>query len=409
MKKLIGILIALVIIGLLGWGIYTRIGTADKGDMHRGRGGAVAVETAPVSIAEVRDVAVFTGTLMPETHYYIAPKISGRLKKLHMNIGDRVKPNQLVAELDNQEYAQEVLQADAALAVAEANVKEANSSLTVAVDDFDRVRKLLKKNVASESEYDSALAQKKVNEARLEMALAQVEQKKAAIEAARIQLSYTKIHATWESKNKDEYRRVGERLVDEGALLNSGEPIVSIIDIRSLKAVINVIERDYPKIEKRQEAVVTADALPDRKFFGEVTRIAPLLKETSRQARVEINLDNKKEILIPGMFVRVEIEFTRHENATVVPNIALAKRDGRQGVFVLDRKEMKARFVPLKLGIRDGEMVEIVDPKIEGTVVTLGHHLLEDGSEVVLPADKPGEHKKIGNSGRGPGSKKTRE
>jgi hypothetical protein len=88
------------------------------------------------------------------------------------------------------------------------------------------------------------------------------------------------------------------------------------------------------------------------------------------------------------MFIRAHIEFARHDDATVVPRTALAKRNGRQGVFLADVQNMKAHFIPVTLGIVNGESAEVVKPSLSGSVVTLGQHLLEDGSPITVPEAK---------------------
>jgi hypothetical protein len=87
------------------------------------------------------------------------------------------------------------------------------------------------------------------------------------------------------------------------------------------------------------------------------------------------------------MFIRARIEFAGHKDATVVPVQALAKRNGIQGVFLADVKTRKAHFVPVTVGIIDGELAEVLEPPLSGQVVTLGQHLLEDGSPITLPSD----------------------
>ena len=191
--------------------------------------------------------------------------------------------------------------------------------------------------------------------------------------------------------------------MDEGALLKANEPIVSILETHSLTAVIHVIERDYPEAKIGQEVVVATDAYPGRTFTGRIVRIAPLLKESSRQGRVEVEVPNPDGLLKPGMFIRARIEFARHEDATVVPFKALAKRNGTQGVFLADVKARKAHFVPVTVGIIDGERAEVLEPALSGQVVTLGQHLLEEGSPITLPSDgakvpeKEGPSHKLGN------------
>jgi RND family efflux transporter MFP subunit len=178
---------------------------------------------------------------------------------------------------------------------------------------------------------------------------------------------------------------VGERFVDDGAMLAPNASIVSVLDIRTLTGVIYVIERDYSKVRIGQPAVVSTDAFPGKTFLGRVVRVAPILKETSREARVEIEVPNPDGVLKPGMFIRVEIEFSKVDEATVVPISAVAKRNGRQGVFQIDLKEMTAQFVPVDLGIVNNEQAQILNPPLTGQVVTLGHHLLEEGSSIILP------------------------
>jgi RND family efflux transporter MFP subunit len=172
-------------------------------------------------------------------------------------------------------------------------------------------------------------------------------------------------------------------------MLKANDPIVSILEIQALTGVIHVIERDYSEVRVGQEAVVTTDAFPDTTFTGKVVRVAPLLKETSRQARVEIEVPNRKELLKPGMFIRAQIQFARHDDATVVPLTALTTRKGQRGVFLADDQNMKARFVPVTVGIINADLAEVLKPSLSGSVVTLGHHLLEDGASITLPGALP--------------------
>ena len=129
---------------------------------------------------------------------------------------------------------------------------------------------------------------------------------------------------------------------------------------------------------------ITTDAYPDKIFSGTVSRIAPRLEETSRQARTEIEIKNTDRQLKPGMFVRVEMTFGEHENVTVVPTESIARRDGNQGVFLADTDKMTVRYIPVKQGISAGEETEILEPQISGKVVLLGQHLLEDGAPIKL-------------------------
>ena len=381
MKKAFTILVVLGVVGLFGWQVYCKVTASAKPPGSQRRSVAVAVEVAPVEKTTVRDVGQFTGSLLARSQFIVAPKVPGRLEKLHVDMGDSVQSGQLVAVLDSQEYDQEVKQAEAEVDVAKANVAECNSSLEVARREFERATALRDRKIASESELDEAEANYKACDAKHKVSLAQVARMEAALEAARVRQRYTRIRASWEGGG--EVRVVGEQFVDEGAMLRANDPIVSVLDVGSVTAVIYVSEREYAKVRVGQAVIAGTDAYPGREFPGTVVRVAPLLKETSREARVEVEVPNPERLLKPGMFVRARIEMDRHEAATVVPFSALAR--GQQGVFLVEREDMKARFVSVETGIVTGELAEIVRPPLEGLVVTLGHHLLEDGSTVVLP------------------------
>ena len=344
----------------------------------------VTVALSPVHKMTINDVGLFTGSLLPRSQFIAAPKISGRLEKVLVNIGDEVGYNQLIAVIDDDEYAQQTEKARAELEVIRATLEETRSSLEVARREFERVNALYSQEIASESDYDVARARFKVQEARSKVARAQMAEKEAAWKEAQIRLSYTRIRVSWEEgERNDQYRVVGERFKDDGAMLTPNTPIVSILDINSLIAVIHVIERDYPKVRVGMEAEITTDAFPGRTFTGRIVRIAPLLKETSRQARVEVEIANLDHLLKPGMFIRASLVYGQHENATVIPVVALSRRNGKQGVFLAEEQKTRVRFIPVNVGIVNGELAELLEPEISGSVVSLGQHLLEDGAPII--------------------------
>ena len=399
MKKLFAAIIVLAGIGLLGWQIYEKA-SASRKDFKRNRKNIpVAVEIEPVRKTDIRNVGKYTGSLYPLSEYIVAPKIGGRLERLFFDIGDAIQTGDLVAVLDDAEYRQQVSQAQAEREVALANLQERRNTLENSKREYRRTVALRKKKIASESELDAADSEHKTQQAKLRVAKAQVAQKEAALKIVKVRLDYAQIRVP--RSNHGGQWVVGERYVDEGAMLASNTPIISVLDLGTLIAVINVIERDYPNIRSDLTAVVSTDAYPGKTFAGKVVRVAPLLKEKSREARIEVEIPNTDMLLKPGMFVRVQIEFDKHEDATVVPAAALVKRNGDRGIFLADLQNRKARFVPVTVGIINWKHAEILNPPITGNVVTLGHHLLEDGSSIILPGKKPAgdKGKKSGNTG----------
>lgn len=387
MKKYFLILLVLAGVSFLGWQVYQKSTAGQKQAKPNHRNVAVAVEIAPIRQDIIQDVRLFTGSLYPASEIMVAPKIAGRIQKIRVRIGDRVKNGQLVATIDDEEYRQQVIQAQADLEVARANLQEQRNPLENARKEYERILSLYEKKIVSESAFDTAVSELRTQEAKLTVADAMVYQKEAALETANVRLAYTQIQLA--TDNGGGYRVVGERFVDEGAMLPANTPIVSVLDIQKLIAVIHVIERDYPKIQPGMNAMIFTDAFPDRVFSGEVVRIAPLLKETSREARVEIEVENKDTVLKPGMFVRAKIQFAEHENATLVPRSAVVNRDGVQGIFLADLIGKQARFVRVTLGIVSGDAAEVLEPPVSGSVVVLGHHLLKDGGSIFLPEQQP--------------------
>ena len=122
-----------------------------------------------------------------------------------------------------------------------------------------------------------------------------------------------------------------------------------------------------------------------------MARVAPLLKETSREARVEVDVDNADGALKPGMFVNARIEFARPGGRDGRAHQRRRDPGAAQGVFLADLETKKAVFQPVTIGVVEGDRAEIVEPAgLTGHVVTLGHHLLENGTPLLLPADAPG-------------------
>jgi RND family efflux transporter MFP subunit len=386
MKKVIAISLVVLLVACLvagvGWQVYRRL-PADQQEAGRRRAPAVAVEAAPAVITTLRDIAEFTGTLLPDSQFTVAPKVAGRLEKLMVNIGDDVHNGDLVAVLDSAEYAQMVAQAQAELAVSNANLADSRSALDVKEREYERAKELRDQKVYSESDLDKAQSEYEAAKAKYAVAEAQIDQKQAELKAAQVRLSYTRIQAAWEDKSGS-VRKVAERFVDEGSMLKANDPIVTIVDLSDVVAVVNVIERDYPDVHVGQAATITTDAHPGKEFTGHVVRMAPVLVEASRQARVEIQVPNGDELLAPGMFVRVRIEFAEHPKVLAVPEVALVRREDKQGVFVVNTADSTVQFVPVSTGISSGGLVEVTSGRISGPVVTLGQHLLEDGASVIV-------------------------
>ena len=381
MRKFIVLALLAAIVGYVGWKYYT---TEKKEQGRRSnRVNVVAVETATIKNADLGDRVVFTGSIKAEERYDAAPKISGIIRAVNFNVGDEVKKGDVLAVLDDDEHILAVEQAEASLLVAKATANDAKSQLEIARRDFERAENLRRERVISAQEYDKVDATHKAQEAKYETAVANVRLSEAALKTAKVKLGYTRITADWDEGAAR--RVIGQRFLDAGGLVSANTPIVSVLDIKTVKAVISVSEKEYPKIAMDDTVIVTTDAFPGREFIGHVSRIPQELGVLTREAEVEVAVDNPDVALKPGMFVRADIEFQRRAGAVAAPLEAVVRRDdGRRGVYVVNSEQSKVAFHPVIEGIVDGNLVELVNAgdMLGREVVVLGQHLLKDGTAV---------------------------
>lgn len=368
---------------------------------------AVAVRVDPVERGIIRDVRTLSGTLEAASRFLVSAEAAGLLDSLSVDISDTIEPGQIIATIDDRRFVQAIVQAEAELKVRESERLRAQSRLDVARAEFERERELLDDGVSSQSEYDSSLAGFEEAKADRSVADARVSQAQAALEIAQIRLDETRIRADFAppgstpsgSEDTDGSAErvaavavVSERYQEIGNSVGVGDAIIAGVIIDPIRAVVSITERDYTRLRPGQRVTLEADSVPGKIMEGEIDRISPVFRESSRQARVEIVAKNSDGMLKPGMFVRVRVVLEEREAHTIVPAQAIRTRNGREIVFAIDSGSGSGpvvREIPVTVGIRSNDRVEIIEPKIESPVVTLGHQLLDDGSPVKI-ADEGG-------------------
>jgi RND family efflux transporter MFP subunit len=374
----------LLVAGVLGWLVLQRVD--DHGAVSVRSGGAakaVPVEVAPVRRGPMELKRTFSGALEARAQFVVAPKVSGRVERLYVNLADPVKRGQVVAELDNAEYVQAVAQSQADLAVAKANAAGARSALDIATRELVRMQTLKKRGMVSEAQLDTVRANQLDKKSQLAVAQALVRKAESELQSAKIRLGYTKVTAGW--RDGSDRRFVAERFVDEGQTVTANGALLRIVELDAVKAVIFVAERDYARLDPGQPALLTTDAFPAKRFEGRIERIAPVFREATRQARVELIVPNKELLLKPGMFVRATVVLDRIADAAQVPEQALTERNGENGVFVVNEDGQSVAWRKVNIGIRQDGRVQVTGRGLAGRVVMLGQQLLKDGSAITLP------------------------
>ena len=386
MKRVRGIVFGFVIVAIVlsVGGLVAKRLFEDRRETGRSKGPiAVPVEVADVVVGTIVNRRVFSGSLEPTARVQVAPKVSGRIVSMPVDLSDVVARGSVIATLDDDEARQFVMQSEAELAVAQANHGAAQNRLGTASRELDRTQTLYDRGIASESQLDTVRAAQRSQKAAVKVAEASVTRAIAALESARIRLGYTTISVNWEGG--DDRRVVAARYAEEGDTVSANEPLVSIIELDPIEAVIFATERDYAELEPGQPVSLTTDAYPSRQWRGAVSRISPVFREGSRQARVEIRIANPDRALKPGMFVRVESILGKDEAATIVPVAALTERKGKTVLFIVDEAQMTTRMVEVETGITEAGRTQVLGD-VSGRVVTLGQQLLSDGSAITIPS-----------------------
>ena len=386
--KKIMMIIALIIAAAFIWSIFSRFQDQWKTDTQNEKTKTVPVEVGQIQRGPIELLRTFSGNLEPNAAFVIAPKISGRVERIYVDLGDVVEQGQVVAELDNDEYVQAVALSEADLLVAKANLVESQNALEIAARELNRFDTLRSRGVASDSQFDSAKADQLSKQAGLEVSLAQLSRAEALLETARIRLGYTKIVANW--TDGESSRVVAERYEDEGETVAANAPLLSIVALDPIIGVIFITEKDYASLKPGQATSLVTDAFPDIPFHGQIDRIAPVFGQATRQAKIELKIENPLHQLKPGMFIRVTVVLDRIIDAIIVPEQALTSRDDKTGVFVVNKDTQTVSWREVRTGVRENGRVSVTGQGLSGHVVTLGQQLLDDGSKISIP-DEPGK------------------
>jgi RND family efflux transporter MFP subunit len=176
--------------------------------------------------------------------------------------------------------------------------------------------------------------------------------------------------------------------VDAGQTVAANEPLLLIVELHPIVGVVFVTESDYARLKPGQLVSLTTDAYPGEQYAGRIDRIAPVFRKSTRQARIEMTIDNPQHRLKPGMFIRATVVLAQIPEATIVPEQALTKRDDRSGVFIVSEDGQSVVWREIKEGIREGDRVQVEGEGLSGRVVTLGQQLVNNGSLITIPAEQ---------------------
>lgn len=345
----------------------------------------ITIETTRLSPRSFEVSKDYIGTFYPAGKFAVHSKVGGRLIHVRYNLGDPVQNGAVIAELDDVIIGLELKQAERKLQAEQSKVSQKQMSIDLAQKEYTRMIALRDEKVVSESSLEKAQYDFEQKKLTLDADRAGLKMQETAVEMARLRLSYTDIAAQWTQGTDSGTRIVAERFVDEGAMVTPNTPIVSIIEIGTLFVEIFVGEREYPQFESGMKVWIDLDAFPGRKFEGRVARVAPFINESTRQAKVQIEVENPDLELRPGMFARTSVVFDMRKDVPMLPAVCIAKEKNVRGVFMYDETDETVHFLPVSVGmIRDGYAEILNFTEVNSPVVIVGQHMLRDGDKVML-------------------------
>lgn len=392
-------LIALLTLAVAGGAAYGALSRSDRAPKY---------VTAALDRGDIVETVGATGTLQAVTTVQVGSQVSGTIQSLGADFNSTVKKGQVIARLDPSSFDARRGQASANLVSARANVERARATVVDTRQKYERAQELATKLLLPESDletakanYDGAVAQHKANEAA-------VSQAEASVNQAQVDLDHTVIKTPIDGV-------VINRAVDVGQTVAASfqAPVLFIIanDLTRMQVNAAVDEADIGRVKAGKEVSFRVDAYPDRSFAGRVeqVRLQPQTIQNVVSYNTIISVDNSEQNLMPGMTATVSIIVRKAEGVLRLPAAALrfrpegfegergktgrpaagastpalpaADRRGPEGgergegrratVFTLG-EGAKPQPCPVRVGLSDGQFVEVKEGLDEGTLVVTG-------------------------------------
>jgi RND family efflux transporter MFP subunit len=398
-KRLTLLIAASAILGFAAWLVFRPHGN--------GRVEAAPEPTAAqVSMVErgsVSHVLALAGQFQPYQVIDVHPKVSGFIRSIRVDIGDRVRQGQTLAVLEVPELQAQLEGTVAQVSRSKDEIVRAEHEVTAAEArysslhaDNDRLQQAAKAQpgLIAQQELDDALSKDL-------SAAAQVDSAKAALAAARggadvaradnrrvgAMENYTNVIApidgviTW-------------RYADTGALIQSGTdsnsqtlPIVKLAQSGLLRLRMPVPEDAVRYVKVGDPMLVRVDAL-DRSFTGKVVRFTRDVNFETRTMETEIDVENKDLSIDPGMYANTQLQLSHADNVLTVPVEALVLRDNKNVVYALDNQN-RVHLRTVEVGLRGSQLAEIRSGLVEGERVILGGQEKYQEDERVTPVVEP--------------------
>jgi len=291
------------------------------------------------------------GTIQPLEETVIYPRADGYCRRWLVDIGDKVKAGQLLAEIDTPEVDKQLAQARAQLAQAKAAVAQSQANHELSKVNWQRYEKLASDKLVSTSDLDTRKAQALADEATVAAAQSNVAAQEANLARLVELVGFGKVTAPFEGT-------ITERNVDRGALVTGATPLFKLVATDPVRVFIQVPQDVATTIRPDLAAPITVREYGDRAFPGKVARSAGALDPALRTMNTEVRVPNPKSELLPGMYAQVALALPSPHQLYEVPATALYNDASGLRVAVVDAGG-KIAFVPVTIDRDTGAALQL--------------------------------------------------
>ncbi|MFU2134699.1 efflux RND transporter periplasmic adaptor subunit [Gallibacterium anatis] len=375
-KRILGIAVVLIILAAI---YYFNLQSQPK----------TTYLTETVKYSDIQQTVVATGTVRSSNRVEVGARVSGKVEKILVKLGQKVKKGELIAELDSITQENTLNSAQAQLAAYKAQLVAAQTAYRVANSNFQRIAKLYKRKASSLDDYENAQNNLDSAKANVEQIQAQIKQSEIEVNTAATNLNYTKITSPIDGT-------VISIPVSVGQTVNANQTTPTIIQVADLDTMLikpEISEGDITKIKPGMKVQFTTLAEPDEIYQAEIASVDPALTTLTDNEYSESVSDTNAiyyyaNVLVPnpehklqiGMTTQNTIITAQKQHVLVVPTLAIQKRNGQNSVQILDGDKVVEKVV--QIGLHDDINTEILSGLNEGDNVILSQSSANEAASV---------------------------
>ena len=296
---------------------------------------ALEVQVEPVQRRNITQTVTATGKIQSEIQVDISAEVSGEIISLPFKEGDQVNKGDLVVKIKPDVYYPQLQQQQAGVNVQKRNLEAQDVTLEKYQLEYNRVKQLYDKGLATQSELDIAKSNVDQTLAQMNTIKAQINQQQAAVNSVKYDISKTIINSPISGTVTTLNNEPGEKVL--GTISNQGSMIMTISDLSKMECQVEVGETDVAKVKVGDTSRVEIDAFPDKKFIGVVYEVGNSAQTTGQGTQeevvnfiVKIRILNNDLKLRPGMSCTAYIEVDKKDNVLSVPIQSVTIRDDQK-------------------------------------------------------------------------------